>query len=448
MTKRKGFANVHTHHFIGNYVPDTMFVQQSGFKEKLIRKLNKFHLPKLILRIFYPQLYHLIRLLDSDDINEVRKLSLKDMEASSIDYSVVLLADYSLAAPKMNEKEKLAHYRVILKETAESIVKNPFKFFLYHYFDPRFMVMADNIIGVKDYTINDITYKNTTFSIRLLLNAYYHHGAVGIKLYPPLGYHPIPEANLDKENLIQILDKELNEKEREYVKHNLEFLYEFAGEKGLPLLSHCGPGGSYNVVISDELKGRHVWSYTNPMNFEEIMNKYGNSNLRFCFAHMGGKPHKLEESDMARIWRKNILSLIKKYPGHFYADVSYELSNFLAIKEKKWDHDSLDACIREMKEYLEDKDSGDYILFGSDWPLNYPMFNEWDYVKVHREGLGDELFQKMASDNISRFLFGEDRIIPDNHMEFLLTHHGDTLTEPDWVIKETTPEGKDIYKLV
>ena len=121
-----------------------------------------------------------------------------------------------MSAP-VAKKEKLACYTTILNDTAESCAHNPFQFYLFHYFDPRYGVSKDMILGKTEYKIEvnneKLTIPETTAAIRLLLKAYYEYGIVGIKLYPPNGYHPLPEENVNKDNLVQINNNPLQKDE-------------------------------------------------------------------------------------------------------------------------------------------------------------------------------------------------------------------------------------------
>lgn len=440
------FANIHTHHFIGDYIPDAMFLQQTKLNESTARLLEKSMLLRLLFAIIYPRLNDFLKMLTSSDVGVVRDYHLKEMDACGIDYSVVLLMDYSLSAPIVSKMETLADYRVILRDTAESCACSPFRFFLFHYFDPRYMVMADTALGKQDFVIGGRLYHDTTFAVRLMLQAFFQYGCVGVKMYPPLGFHPVPEENLDPENLIQVQEHSLNRAEREMVKLNLEFLYAFAQEHGLPLMTHCGPGGSYNVVVSDTLKGRHVWRFTNPLNFERVVKNYPDCRFRICFAHMGGKTHKIEEYDMARIWREKILYLIKTYPGVFYTDQSFDLSNFLKMKKKNWNVPMLEACVADTQRLLDDTALGRFILFGSDWPLGYHQYMESDYTEVYRSGLSDSGAKKYFGGNQGNFLFGADRVIPAAHIAFLKERHHDAVSVPDWV-QVVTEKGDTVFRL-
>jgi len=470
MPEEISIGNVHTHHFIGNYIPDAIFAQQTGHTEK---KLRSFAM-QLIGTLFLPKRKrNFLRLLDSKDVNDVREIHLEDMQKGSkvdyaVDYAVVLLVDYAMAAPKP-VGEKLVPYPTIMENTAKSCARNPFTFFLFHYFDPRWMVMTDNALGKRSYRIENgaykgLEFKDTTFAIRLLLKAFYEYGIVGIKLYPAHGYHPIPEENLLEKNLIQYIETPLNADEREIVKYNMEYLYEFAHTHSLPLLSHCGPGGSYNVLVSERLLGRHVWRYTNPMNFSQVVARRPGCQFRVCLAHMGGKPHKIEEAELAKVWRQDILQMIKDFPGHFYTDLSYDLSNFLSqeINDKKKRKEGLSRCLCQLKkEYLSNPDYRQYFLFGTDWPMGYALFEESEYVRVCWEALKDEgnpnggvseMQAHYFSRNIADFIFGKEHIIPENYIKFIegeLKAQGiGEIPLQNWIAKQETPDHQTIYKLL
>lgn len=453
MKEIKGIGDIHTHHFISRYVPDSLFKNQTKHEEKKLRLFAS-------IRFLFPRSKRLfLKSLTFTDVNQIREMHLQEMNAAGIGYSIPLMVDYTMSSP-LSEKEKLSRYPVTMEETALSCAKNPFRFFLFHYFDPRYGVDKDRIIGKRDIKLRlgtDIKkFKNTTAAIRLLLRAYYEFGVIGIKLYPAHGYHPISEENVNEDNLIQVKQFELDSVERERVRDNLDFLYLFCHQNSLPILTHCGPEGSFNLVVPDELKGRHVWNFTNPLNFDKVVKRIkkknnGKCNLRICLAHYGGKTHHLELGEISRKWRNDILHLIKTYKGVFYTDNSYDIKTFLSeeIEDKRRRLEMLKENVEELRKNLQNPDYGDYILFGTDWPMGLAFYTLSEYLKVYRDAFQGEmeLYQKYASENSAAFLFGDKRTIPENHIAFLRTLYGPSIPLQSWIHIQKRPSGKLIYSL-
>ena len=417
--KRKGVGNVHTHHLIGNYIPDKIFKQQvesySKFlcNESFVKYVLGFPLFQPFISLFLgKQPIRALRLLQTRKISTARKIHLKEMKEAKIDYSVVLLLDYTFAAA-LEPGEKLKPSNLQLQETALELAKYPFQFFLFHAFDPR-----------KDYAVS------------LLQHAFENCGVIGIKLYPALGYDPRPGKNThfhcaNKE----LLDPNQSDEDRiKMLNDNLEAMYKFAGDNNLPILTHCSPGGSYLTLIDKENKPI-LWDYTDPANYLEIAESY---NLRICLAHMGGKIHlEDEEANIARQWRKNILEYIKTAhhgtdsKGKIYTDLSFDISRVLKDQEK------LKIYLNETREYLDDEITGKYVLFGSDWPMGLFNFSEKDYIQPYQDGLSSGQQELFFKDNIARFLFGESKQIPDRYVQLIKgKNQGRILSLPPWVREE------------
>ncbi len=358
LKKAIGIGNIHTHHFIGDYLPDSLVENQSGFKEKTIRSF-----PVAIMGFFKNwRIWPFRRLVRARDVNKIRKYHLKQMKKSGVDYSIPLMVDYSMSSP-ISRKEKLTKYRDILRQTTKSCAKNPFQFFPLHYFDPRYGIMQDLIIGKTEYEIpgdpNGKKVPQTTSAIRLLLDAYFKYGVVGIKLYPAHGYHPIP---------------------------------------------------------------------------------------------MGGRTHDPDDGELSEKWRKDILNLIKKHKGILYTDNSFEIITFLSkdeIKDKNERRKKLKENLKKFKTTLQNEDYSPFIIFGTDWPLGLTMYSEKKYTKTYMDELEDDihLYNRYLAENLAVFLFGEDKVIPQNHIRFLKRTYGETLPEKPWVPKpESTPDGI-VYKV-
>jgi len=417
--KRKGVGNVHCHHLIGNYIPDKIFKQQvesySKFlsSEPFVKYVLGFPLFQPLIALFLgKQPIRALRLLQTREISTARKIHLKEMKEAKIDYSVVLLLDYAFAVC-LEKGEKLKSFNLQLQKTAEALAKEPFRFFLFHYFDPR-----------KD------------FAMGLLEHAFENCGVIGIKLYPALGYDPRPGKNTRFHCANDsLLDPDQSPGDRiKMLNDNLEAMYKFAEKNNLPILTHCSPGGSCLTLIDEENKPI-LWDYSDPANYLEIAGAY---NLRICLAHMGGKIHlEDEEANIARHWRKAILEYINTAhnrtdsKGKIYTDLSFDISRVLKDKEK------LELYLNETREYLDDEIIGKYVLFGSDWPMGIINFPEKEYIQPYQDGLSPGQQELFFKDNTARFLFGESKQIPDRYIQFIKEKHKGKIPDvPPWVYQE------------
>jgi len=214
-------------------------------------------------------------------------------------------------------------------------------------------------------------------------------GFRGIKLYPPLGYHP-------------------NHK-------RLWPLYAYAAEHGIPVLTHCSRptevsyrGPLTPEMLDDPVTGKPhnlgrealLTLYTDPDTYVPILKSY--PRLRLCLAHFGGagdwETYLNDQWGSAsagseKSWLAKILDMIssKKYQG-LYTDISYTMF-------------ANDEYVYLLKVLLSDERIARRVLFGSDFYVveNAELEERRRSVRV-RSVLGEELFRMIAQDNPREFL--------------------------------------------
>lgn len=220
-------------------------------------------------------------------------------------------------------------------------------------------------------------------------------GFRGLKLYPPLGYHPNDPA--------------------------LWPLYDYAEEKGLPVISHCSrPAGvqfrgkATEQMRRDPLTGELrddsvpdlLKRFTDPVSYEPILAKH--PRLRVCLAHFGGagdwdrhlKSEWHPESTDEPSWLSKIADMIRggDFPN-LWTDISYTVF-------------ADDEHLYLLKVLLSDELILSRTLFGSDFYVvaNAELEERRRSVRL-RAILGEDLFQIIAEYNPGRFL-GEPALEP------------------------------------
>ena len=211
----------------------------------------------------------------------------------------------------------------------------------------------------------------------------------GIKLYPPLGYHPDHPALAD--------------------------LYRYASEHAIPVLSHCSRRGVlYRGKATaamrstgasdgewDELSNKEkIIRLAAPANFVPVLDKH--PKLKLCLAHFGGdeewaKYHKESSSsgnpDPNRSWVAKIAELIKsgRYEN-LYTDISYTLF-------------ADDSYVHMLKKLLADPQLRRRVLFGSDfYVVEDAKLEERETWPRIRSVLGENLFRTIAEENPREYL--------------------------------------------
>jgi len=221
--------------------------------------------------------------------------------------------------------------------------------------------------------------------VELVKNAVNNLGFAGIKLYPPLGYYPFDQR--------------------------LYPVYEFAQEKGIPVISHCSKGVIYyHGKIKDEVlvhpkTGERLQrrenkdffnEYTNPDNYKYLLKDF--PKLKVCLAHFGGEtdwnnylfnPKGLFEKESDN-WFWKVRKILEEFPNAF-ADISFTLNKvrFLPL----------------LKVLMLDSKINHKILFGTDYYMVELETSERAFSLSVRAFLGEENFKMIAHDNPRRFLF-------------------------------------------
>ncbi len=270
---------------------------------------------------------------------------------------------------KPNHVWKYQAYKRQFEATKNSVLKNPWQLIPMFHYDPRRwcnpsggeMDEDDWLHGPWDFPFKFIaTMKNAGMFI-------------GFKMYPPLGYKP--------------LDPRLP---------NLEKFYSRCEAEGIPILTHCSPGGvgTYEATLYHKLDNADVTKqpdrlvpcsydhctplgyfydeYVHPKNWRRVLMKY--PKLKLCLAHFGGAEWK--KGGIASDWVKEITNLCNPKieqgqsatgPVHFenvYTDVScYNLEDSSTSSH-------VTELFRQMAWCLEFSHLKDKIIFGVDWYLS------------------------------------------------------------------------------
>lgn len=212
-------------------------------------------------------------------------------------------------------------------------------------------------------------------------------GFRGIKLYPPLGYHPNHPR--------------------------LSELYAYAAANGFPVMTHCSRPGSVQFrgepddeMRTDPLTGELLdlscaellELFTDPDSYVPILQ--ANPKLKLCLAHFGGAgewrryledPWGFGAGSGKKSWLAKILELLPSYPNLF-TDISYTVF-------------AEDDYVYMLKVVLSQGAVAERVLFGSDFYVVEEAKNEERRISMRiRAELGEGLFRQIAEDNPRRYL--------------------------------------------
>jgi predicted TIM-barrel fold metal-dependent hydrolase len=214
-------------------------------------------------------------------------------------------------------------------------------------------------------------------------------GFRGIKLYPPIGYHPNDPA--------------------------MAPLYDYAAERGIPVLTHCSRPSSVQYrgepteqMRIDPVSGQRLelgrfellTRFTDPDAYVPILDR--RPNLKLCLAHWGGAgdweaflddPWDARAPTGEKSWLAKVTEMITsgKYEN-LYTDIAYTI----------WANDEY---VYVLKVLLSDERLRRRVLFGSDfYVVESAEFEERGRSVRVRAVLGEELFRTIACDNPKEYL--------------------------------------------
>lgn len=214
-------------------------------------------------------------------------------------------------------------------------------------------------------------------------------GFRGIKLYPPLGFHPNDGALRD--------------------------VYEYAAANQVPILAHCSRRGVHYRgtpppgMLDDPETGQPlpalagdepITRLADPDNYLPILSRH--PQLKLCLAHFGGDeewrkyvedPWLAGATRVRKSWLAKIADLIRSETyENLYTDISYTV-----FAEEEYVH--------LLKVLLADGRLRKRVLFGSDfYVVEHAKLEERRVAVTLRSVLGEELFHAIAVKNPRAFL--------------------------------------------
>ena len=371
--------NVHCHLLNFRFALPRFFKRLQGLPEKLLRhKATRWLGSVVILALWlFQKGGRLIKLLGfarivSRDIEDVARALDTEMKLAGRGNAQLVLATplmMDLEQGYLGLKPDVA-YAEQIERIAAIALEYPGRLMPFVMFDPRRQAAAG-----------------------LVKTALEAQGFLGVKIYPPLGYHPDPSAGYVPKGY-----------DPDKVNAQLRELYRYCQQNQIPITTHCSRGGAYSADLV--LKPQEAQRLTHPSSWAGVLRQY--PGLHLNFAHFGGKDDEFLEHDNPDSWCSAILRLMERY-GHVYADVSY---NDGALREK-----TAQRYFGRLAELLGRDPIGKRILFGTDWLMTRHAWTEAEYLAPFRAALDDSQLRRLAFENPLDFLF-PGRRLPDRLKRF------------------------------
>jgi predicted TIM-barrel fold metal-dependent hydrolase len=375
---KQKFINVHCHILNFDFIPNSFFKVYSIVRERILR----LPLTELVLRVLsiFPCMRRFahVLLMQKSDIKDVARNLSDEMYQTNVVLATPLMMDLELASYDKKPEIPYRSQVVLLSEIARQYPGRLMPFIM---FDPRRRAVAIMIIKALEEL-----------------------GFLGVKMYPPLGYHPDPGS---------FYNDALTNGE-------LLTVYKYCVEKDIPITVHCSKGGAYSGDLKNVKKLVH--DYCKPSSWIPVLERF--PNLRINFGHFGGCDDLLEK-DNPGSWALRIKDLILN-PDYknVYADISYH--------DKALDEKTSDKYFCIFNKLLEDKILKSRILFGTDWYMARHRWTEKKYVKAFVDKLDEGDLKMIAFENPMRFLF-PNRTLPDRIIDFYKRHGIEKAELPPWM---------------
>jgi len=269
--------------------------------------------------------------------------------------------------------------------------------------------------------VGDDSARRRVTALETVQDAILNRGFVGVKLYPPMGYHPLGNASLPVDAFPGNAAREPYAAEfGRLLDEALLSLYRFCAEHDVPVMAHAAPSNGAGVFRLSEDKVVGYEMRAHPSGWARVLAQPGLEGLRVNLAHFGSAL----DARITQEWRDAIGTLMDNYEN-VYTDLSHYpemlMDNFIGTGQHCREAADMLEGIR--KGFLGDRTGSgrvQRILYGSDWSMLSKEYYYGDYLpvmahmyrrKIYGVGLG-------AEDNARQFLSG-------NAVRFLGLRPGD-----------------------
>lgn len=220
-------------------------------------------------------------------------------------------------------------------------------------------------------------------ALDLVADAILERGFLGVKLYPPMGFLPLGNAELPIGAYpAWAADEPYAGEFGPLLDEALRALYRFCVEHDVPLMAHCAPS---NAAGASMIVGGGEESYAqraHPFGWARLMAEPEFSGLRLNLAHFGGGRDPGETAE----WRSVIGQMMDAHPN-VYADLSHYAQLLIDNYSGSGQRCSESARFLDgLRTGFLGGEQGDVragrLLYGSDWSMLSKEFYYADYLLV------------------------------------------------------------------
>lgn len=191
------------------------------------------------------------------------------------------------------------------------------------------------------------------------------HGCVGVKLYPPMGFRPLNNAELKRQDFPEHVrktysdSKKLNGLNKE-IDNALDVLYSWCEENNVPILAHARDSNG---------SGKGYSKRADPNNWDEVTEKY--DRLKICLGHMGGFKEIFDAKNPSYedTWEWHFAKLVEKAGNSpVYGDISFMLAPYKSSKNRRYIKSQYVHIFKNFPQFKK------RLIFGSDWIMLARVF--------------------------------------------------------------------------
>ncbi len=378
------FIDVHSHLLNFRFVSDGFFKTRSAPREWFLRRKGTAWLARVATVVTpgpkYDKLHEVLDMMRRD-FDEVARILVGEMKEANIVLSTPLMMDLEIASFHVKPE---CPYRYQVKLTSDMAIEHPGRIMPFIMFDPR-----------------------RKFASKATIEALDKMGFLGVKMYPPLGYHPDPSSFCNADG----------------VERELETVYGYCEENSVPITTHCSKDGGYSSELMRCMECAR--DFCRPSSWKGVLQKH--PALYLNFAHFGGNDELMlmGKDRQEETWCTQILDLMKEY-DNVYADLSYHSRALSRTTAKRY--------FPILKHLMGQDRTKDRIIFGTDWPMTRHTWTLEEYVKPFIAELAPEpeMLDRIAFQNPLRFLF-PGRKLPQRISEFFASNGVGEDAYPPWM---------------
>lgn len=261
-------------------------------------------------------------------------------------------------------------------------------------------------------SFGDVPERRRRTAMEVVEDAILNRGCIGVKLYPPMGFRPIGNAEIPLDQFPPwARQTPYADRFGEELDRALMELYRFCADLDVPIMAHTSNSNGAGFFKDSDGKSTSYAVRADPKYWARVLATPGLEKLRINLAHFGSAARGQPD------WRETVGELMDAYEN-VYAD----LSHFQDLVQDNWlgsgQHCQEAADLLEplRREFLAGERAKRWrrILYGSDWEVLAKEFYYADYLpvmahmyrrKIYGPGINnDQAARGFMSANAIRFL--------------------------------------------